>query len=198
MIKQISLVSVAILLLAGCASQEPAAPSPAPTTTTPTATPSPTPDFSDPAAWLIDYGSVGPLVVGGSLAAAEPSFGALTVERQEACPWFVILSDPELSLWVMTTQGDDDVIDQIVLGDGSTPDPSRTQLRTADGIAVGSTLTDVAAAYPDLVESQGKYNRIFSTTDGTGAYINFSVSDSDVVESIVVRSSPDVNSEYCG
>ncbi|NYF10124.1 hypothetical protein HDC94_001280 [Leifsonia sp. AK011] len=198
MIKQAPLFSVALLLLAGCASLEPVASSPAPTAATPAATPSPTPTFSDPATWIIDYGRVGPLVVGGSLAAAEPSFGSLGLERQDACPSFVILSDPEVTLWVMTAQGDDDVIDQIVLGNGSVPDPSQTQLRTGNGIAVGSTLAEVTAAYPDVVESQGTYSRIFSATDGSGAYLNFSVSDSDIVSSIVVRSTPTVDSEYCG
>ena len=202
MLKQISAVAVAVLLLAGCAPQTPATPTPTATSSspspTPTPTPTPTPDFSDPAAWVVGYGSVGPLVVGGSLAAAEPYFGTLAFSRQEPCPWFVILENSELTIWVMTSQADDDLIEQVVLGDSGAPDPAEVQLRTAAGLSVGSSLADVVAAYPDIVESQGKYSRIFSTTDGSGNYINFSVNDSDVVGSVVVRTSPEVYGEYCG
>ncbi|MEP6478139.1 MAG: hypothetical protein ABJB03_02015 [Rhodoglobus sp.] len=144
---------------------------------------------------MIGFGSIGPLRVGSTLADAGSAIASFTVTRQEACPWLIILDNPSVGS-VVVPVGDDDVIDQLVVWNASTP--PAVPLRTAASIAVGSTEEELQAAYPGIVGTVGKYGTNYSVSDASGYFINFEVSGDGVVSSVVTRDQAAIDSEYCG
>lgn len=192
----LGLSTLVLLALVGCTPAAQTAPESTPTPSD-TVVPSPTPsvDPADPTAWTFGFGSVGPLRVGGTIADAGSALESFTVTRQDACPWLVILDNPQVGSLAVPV-GDDDVIDQLVVWQSATLPPE--PLATAAGIAQGSTEEDLLAAYPGITGVQGGNGETdYSVADGSGYFLNFSVS-SGVVSSVVTRDSANIDSEYCG
>lgn len=194
----VALACAAILVLSGCGTTSSAEPGPTPTATpSPTPTPTPTLDPSDPANWVIGFGSIGPLVVGHDIAESANDIAAFTFERQASCPWLATLSSPAYGE-VWAPLGDDEVIDQLVVLLFPS-NPPTTPLRTAAGIAVGDTEAALLSAYPGIESRDGQYNQTYySTTDGSGWHLNFAVDELGVVQTIVTRDSNLIDGEYCG
>ncbi len=194
-----TLTMLGVLVLAGCAGAGvQSSPSPSASVSV-TATSTPTPDLTDPGNWVVGFGSVGPLKVGSTLADAGSALDPFTKQQQTVCPWLIILTSPTafpgVSVWVPV--GDDTIIDQLVVGDGSAGEVPHSP-RTAAGIGLGSSVDQIMAAYPDAVVSPGRNeSTVYSVTDGSGFYINMSVR-SGAVNSLVTRDTTAIDGEYCG
>lgn len=208
----IAALAVGVLLVAGCAgepageqaaSEKPAAgaASTAPTETPePSATPAPAevnPD--DPSSWIIDYTAIGPLTLQGQLADQATSTTAFTTTVQDGCPWVTALDKADFpSIW-LPDPSDTGVVEQIVLQAwGSVPTVAANSPQTSAGIGIGATLDQVTVAYPDIEQNDGTYAPFYSLPDGSGHWINFGLSADGLVDTIVVRDSAQIDSEYCG
>lgn len=194
--------------LAGCG----AAAAPQPTSTTaapsdpPTATPTPTvaesPDASD---WIIEFGRVGPIALGGSLDEVAPSMSEFTDATQEACPWVVSYEAPGFpAIWLPDGQSTG-FVQQIVVQAWADPEAVTADvLRTAEDIGIRSTLAELRAAYPQLIELQGPHNTtIFGITDGEDQWVTFGfgvgdLTEDSTIDTMVVRDTPYQDGEYCG
>lgn len=207
----IAALAVGVLLIAGCAGEpatvEPAAASPSATSSaaaeTATATPAaPEPavlNLDDPRSWLIDYTAIGPLTLQGQLADQATSMTAFTTTVQEGCPWETAFDKADFpSIWI-PDPSDTGVVEQIVLQAwGSAPTVAANSPQTSAGIGIGATLDQIEAAYPDIEQNDGRYAPFYSMPDGSGHWINFGLSTDGMVDTIVVRDSPLIDSEYCG
>ena len=206
----IAALAVGVLLVAGCAgepaSEQPASEKPAAgaasTAPTETTTPEPTPaepNLDDPSSWLIGYTAIGPLTLQGQLADQATSTTAFTTTVQDACPWVTALDKTDFpSIW-LTDPSDTGLVDQIVLQAwGSAPTMAANSPQTSAGIGIGATLDQVTGAYPDIEQNDGKYAPFYSLPDGSGHWINFGLSADGLVDTIVVRDSAQIDSEYCG
>jgi hypothetical protein len=197
---------MAILVLSGCAgpqSNEPlATPStsdlPTGNTMTPTST-SPVLNLDDPRSWLVDFAGIGPLALGDRVSEREESMTSFTTTRQDACPWVTAFDKSGFpSIWI-PDPSDSGIVEQIVLQKwGSPQDVAANSPHTSTGIKIGATLDQLRAAYPALAQNEGKYAPYYSVTNGSGKWINFAVNDGGLVSTIVVRASPNMDSEYCG
>jgi len=207
----IAALAVGVLLTAGCAGEpandEPAAASPSSTPSAPAETSTPTPatpaptevNLDDPHSWLIDYTGIGPLTLQGQLADQAASATSFTSTLQDGCPWVTALDKADFpSIW-LPDPSDTGVIEQIVLQAwGSAPTLAANSPQTAAGIGIGATLDQIEAAYPDIEKNDGRYAPFYSLPDGSGHWINFALSTDGVVDTIVVRDSALMDSEYCG
>ncbi|TFC84880.1 hypothetical protein [Cryobacterium sp. TMT4-31] len=208
----IAALAVGVLLVAGCAGEsageQPAGEKPAagaastaPTETpVPSATPAPAePNLDDPSSWLIDYTAIGPLTLHGQLADQAASTTAFTTTVQDGCPWVTALDKADFpSIWLPDPAGTG-VTDQIVLQAwGSEATVAANSPQTSAGIGIGATLDQVTAAYPDIEQNDGTYAPYYSLPDGSGHWINFALSSAGLVDTIVVRDTALMDSEYCG
>jgi hypothetical protein len=194
-------IAVAAVTLSACASSPegdgdlPPTDSPAsaaaPTTPSPTATP--TMDSADPAAWVIDFDSIGPVGLGQSIPDATAALSAFTAQAEPSCPPLtrVELGAEGPSIWLT-----EDPLQQLVLIRTDSSETVTVTPRTAEGVGIGSSVDEVTAAYPDAQVSEDMNSTVYSVGDGP-RWINFSTLDG-VVDTIVVRDSPTVQSEYCG
>lgn len=198
---------LAVLLLAGCtAPVTPAEPSePAQSTSTPAPEPTaePTVDPTDPAGWVIDFGHVGPIAVGAPIDGIPALMTAFTDATQEACPYVLAYDAPGVpSIWLPDPHGTG-VIEQIlIVGWGAAGETRTDAVRTTAGIGIGSTLAELRAAYPQLIQNQGPYSTvIYGITDDAGHWINFVFDDGTaedgLIQFMVVRDSPSVQGEFC-
>lgn len=207
----IALLAVGVLLMAGCAGEpageEPAAASPSTTPSAPAETTVPTPatpataelNLDDPHSWVIDYTGIGPLTLQGKVADEAASATAFTTTLQDGCPWVTALDKTDFpSIWLPDPAATG-VIDQIVLQAwGSAPTVAANSPATSAGIGIGATLDQITAAYPDIEQNDGRYAPFYSLPDGSGHWINFALSADGIVDTIVVRDSALMDSEYCG
>ena len=189
------------LLLSGCTSpgadvQEP---SPSPPATPPAAVPA-GPDLDDPSSWVIGFTSVGPLDRGGRLTDERASMSAFTTKVQDACPSVTGFDRPDLpAIWITDPYGTG-AIDQIIVQRWGSPETvASTSPRTAEGIGIGSTADEIAAAYPSITKTDVPYGTgYYSLPDDAGNWINFNVGESGVVDTIAVQDTAVMNEEYCG
>lgn len=207
----IAALAVGVLLIAGCAgepaSDEPAAASPSTTPSAPAetavqtpATPAPAElNLDDPHSWVIDYTGIGPLTLQGKVTDEAASATTFTTTLQDGCPWVTALDKTDFpSIW-LPDPADTGVIDQIVLQAwGLAPTVAANSPATTAGIGIGATLDQITAAYPDIEQNDGRYAPFYSLPDGSGHWINFALSTDGVVDTIVVRDSAVMDSEYCG
>ncbi|MCS5716814.1 hypothetical protein N1027_01545 [Herbiconiux sp. CPCC 205763] len=203
------------LLVTGCVAPAPApTPSPAPTTATPspssasptsppTPTPSatpgiqPSPAFSadDPGTWLIDFDGIGPLQLGTSLTDIETALpGAPDVCRPGVDGFFggtvvAVANDATAPLQLAISQSI-----------GPSADPAGAYPATSEGIAVGSTVDDLLATYPDIESYPGwgaDAQPVYRIAGGS-SWIHFEPYGGDVIREILVSTSDRVPKEYCG
>jgi len=170
----------------------------------PTATPSagetaPPFELEDPSTWEIDFTSFGPLSRGMPLSEAALSMTAFTPTPNEGCPWMTAYNKVGSPTIVLVALPDSDLITQVLLQE-SEPGaaPTESSPRTRDGIALGSTLAELTAAYPALEEVEGPPGEpSYSVTDDAGNYLNFGVNEQGIVHVILLRDQPGVPHEYC-
>ncbi len=147
-----------------------AAPS-APATRSPSATPSATasgPAFAldAPATWSISGAAVGPIALGGAVAAEVDDLAVAYDRDPGACP-----ASPETSFWlrdgapgliVAARDGRVSGVAVTAAGPGATVEGGPT---TAAGTGIGTSLEDLQAAYPDL-----EYSGTTGVERGEGSY----------------------------
>lgn len=194
------MLSVAAFATTGCVSTA------APTASTESPSPSavashpPTPSADgEPPHLVIDFTGVGPWLLGGAIddAAGEPV--GYEPGYQEACPWVHEFTRPDAPAILLPDPADSGMIEQIVVrGWGQAQDLAAESPRTVAGIGIGSTLDELRAAYADLQEVPGKYAPHYSVENEVGSWMNFAVTDAGIVDAVVVRASPSIDSEYCG
>ena len=213
--------AVGVLFLAGCTNADAptdagssptraASSSATPTATaplaaaSPTPTPSPTPTappmvVDDPSTWTIDFTTLGPLTRGTPASEATPSMTAFTTVVQEGCTWITGYDKPEFpSIWLVATQ-ESKVSAQIVLQKwGGAAPVAPNSPRTLEGIGIGSTDEELTTAYPIVSVVEGTYGPHYSLTDGAGNYLNFAVTDEGFIDTIVLDTTSELASEYCG
>ena len=206
-----AIVAVSTVLLAGCAGQQSTSvPVPGPTlsdhsndsTNTPTPAPTSTsavanPD--DPRSWLIGFTGIGPLTLGQRITEGATVMTAFTTAVQDACPWETAFDKSGFpSIWIPDPSGAG-VVEQIVLQAWGSPGTvAANSPRTSSGIGIGATLDELKTAYPALSQKEGKYGPHYSLPDDGGSWINFAVNDQGLVDTIVVRTSSEMDGEYCG
>ena len=216
--RRILVTAIAVLILTGCAPQADPSAEERPTSSSsasPTSSPTPAPSssggdtdispggtggdggaLSGPQTWTIGFGTYGPLTVGSSYSGARAGLGEFTLDEQDG-PCLVTGVSGPTKLDVVV--GDDDVVDAIVFGLGLGV-PVKQGPATAAGISIGSTEAELLAAYPGIVGRTGMNERpYYSTTDGSGRYLNFIVSPDwdDVVVFVMTSSTPDIPPEFC-
>lgn len=202
-------LAIGVLLVSGCAGQqdseqpaaaETAAAAPTETSPAPTSTPTPAePDLEDPSSWLIDFTAIGPLALQGQVSEEATSMTAFTSATQDACPSvsaFDRADSPSIWLPDPTATG---IVEQIVLQSwGTEAAVSANSPQTSTGIGIGATRDQLTAAYPQIEESAGTYAPVYSVPDNAGHWINFALSADGLVDTIVVRDTAAIDSEYCG
>ncbi|MET0956500.1 MAG: hypothetical protein ABWY68_11165 [Cryobacterium sp.] len=203
-----------ILMLSGCAGQSADAPAATPTvspsstataaTPTPSATSTPTPtptadavSLDAPESWLIGFTGIGPLHVGDQISSASQAMTAFTGTTYDGCPSVVSYDRPDSPTILIPDRLGTGVVEQVVLQGGADPVAlAAASPHTVEGIGIGSTLDAVTSAYPAITYQDDKYTPHYAVTDGSGNWINISVTD-DIVTGIVVRASTVVAKEYC-
>lgn len=163
----LSATLIGLVALAGCS-----APVPTPSTSpTPTSTPSTDPiDLDDPSSWVIDFESVGPVEFGEDAADARESLSHFEETTLEECRVAMFEAPATPALWIVPpSDGDPSSLRGIVLtaeGDPGAAAPGSPT--TEEGIGVGSTVDDLKAAYPDLVENEPVATRSSYSLAGPG------------------------------
>jgi hypothetical protein len=212
-VRLVAAAGVTMALLAGCSTPgEESATSSTPSSTaipsavpaTPTATPSaaesaPPFDLDDPNTWVIDFTSFGPLSRGIPLGDAALSMTAFTPTPNEGCPWMTSYTKVGSPTILLVALPDSDLITEVLLRE-SEPGaaPTASSPHTREGIALGSTLAELTAAYPTVQEIEGPPGQpSYSVTDDSGNYLNFGVNEQNNVDSILLRDRAGVPHEYC-
>jgi hypothetical protein len=199
----------AIAVLVACTACAPSEPAPTETVTqtvvpTPSSTPTEEPiDLADPSSWTIDFAGVGPLTLGGSIAAERASMTAFVDDSDPAvCTLAVFDGSAENvpTIWAEPETDLDTTKELVVTGLGEPAPFVAGSPTTEAGIGVGATEGELVAAYPEIVPTQGPGpdSTSYSLAGGSGGYINFTVDTAKLVESIAVSNSPDIPYEYCG
>lgn len=198
------------LMLAACAgAPQPAQSSPAPeavveSTSTPTS--APTPSETGRGDQTVDFDGVGSYVLGGAVEAVVGAVSApYSVAPPSACPnpqTTILESDSSPTIWLQD-RADTGYIDVVAVGADVPGDPREAASpRTEFGIAIGSSLSDVEAAYPDgVLESneQGEPDRFVVSgvgTSGEPRYLVFAF-HGDGVQTIFVQAASDKVWEFC-
>jgi hypothetical protein len=199
--------AVAVLALAGCTSAGEAAAN-EPTTAAPSVSPTPTPtpietmpaavDPADVTTWVITTEGMGPIERGAAypaVIAGLPSF-----EVSEWCPWVAGLTTEGAGSMILThPEGVEEITSVWVTG---RPDEAGTvpaSPSTETGIMLGSTMDELAAAYPDLqqVNQVAAESFGYAVGDDAHGYLDFIVEDGAVVL-IGVQDRAGVPKEFCG
>jgi hypothetical protein len=153
-------VSVATLLLAGCAADEPA-----PIADPPAAseTPTPTPEPTQPALadLVLSPDGLGPLAIGEAPVAADPALDVIVFDddycqqyvddgRLDDAGKWIANYEPALSgtpFDPFSVLVENDIVSTVSIGS--------PEIVTAEGIGLGSSRADVIAAYPDAEITHG-------------------------------------------
>jgi len=198
----------AALALAGCATSgdatehEPtatvaAAPTPVETPSSAPVTPV-APDPADVTTWVVTTSGMGPVVIGAP--AADTVAGLTAFQSSEYCPGKVALSaEGVASVLVVSLEGIDEVHSVWVNGRPDAGGVVPASPATEAGIRLGSTMDELAAAYPELVPSNrtGPESQGYAIGDDSTGYINFLVENESVVL-IGVQPAAGVPKEFCG
>ena len=199
--------AVAVLGLAGCTSPGEAA-AIEPTTAAPSVFPTPTPtpiealpaavDPADVTTWIITTEGIGPIERGApyqEVIAGLPSF-----EVSEWCPWVAGLTTESAgSMILIHPEGGEEITSAWVTGRADAAGTVPASPSTETGIMLGSTMDELAAAYPDLqqVNQIGADSFGYAVGDDTNGYLDFIVEDG-VVVLIGVQDIAGVPKEFCG
>jgi hypothetical protein len=174
---------------------------PATPTAEPTTDPAPDPDAysaDDPGTWVISYAGIGPLDLDSTLGAIQ----AVMPTAVSTCRPGVDTYDVSgLGLTAVTGIDVTDpaaaitVVRLLPLDSWSATAP---QPRTEKGIGLGSTVTELQAAYPELDSSVGMNKMTVYQIAADGRTVNFEDYGSGEIQAISVVVGTGVASEYCG
>lgn len=195
-------------------------PSSAPVVDAPTPVPTPTPtappySAADWSTWTITGDGVGPATVGSPTGADDASLRAAftpapplvddtgAVVYQYGCP------NPNARIWdgpdgarvVEVVAGG--AVGTVVIQQGPTEAPDQqVGPTTAEGVGLGSSLVEVEAAYPDLVQTRkdpaGGTRDTFWAVQSEGRWIVFEVPDGGTrVSTVFVGTTSEPASDYC-
>ena len=173
-------LAIVTVALAGCAPVTPSAdpsssavpsaqPSQSPVAT-PTPTPTPTPTKPTLSELALTPDGLGPLKPGAAVP-HEPASIAIVAWNPNACAG----TGEWLATYPRQTTGDD--IHPFSFASGSKNDPIRlltvwtSDIKTAEGIGVGSTAAEVAAAYPQIVPVHGDVSDLYTLKGATGELV---------------------------
>lgn len=192
--------------MSGCAGNRPSEePTPVPSvmlspSPDPTVAPEPEPDpVDEPSSWIIESSGVGPLALGAATAEARSSMTSFTDSTQEACPWVAAFEKPGYpSIWFPDPSNTGTVEQIVIQAWGMAGDVTANSPRTSAGIGIGATEDELLAAHPEVSAVQGKYAKHYSLQGEDGNWVNFGISGDGVVDTIVVRATSAIDSEYCG
>lgn len=198
-------IAAACLAISGCAGNRTGQePTPVPSATQspsqdPTATPEPEPEpLDEPSSWIIESSGVGPLALGAGTAEARSSMTSFTDSTKEACPWVAAFEKPGYpSIWLPDPSSTGTVEQIVIQAWGVAGDVGANSPRTSAGIGIGATEDQLLAAHPEVSAVQGKYATHYSLQGEDGNWVNFGISDDGVVDTIVVRATSAIDSEYC-
>lgn len=197
-------MAIGVLLFSGCAAEPATTPTStaAPTSDAPAATPevsSETPDatpaeinLDDPSSWIIDFAGIGPLTMGGDVTAEKQSMTAFTSTAYEECPAVAFFAKSDFPSVVVVTGTESGSIQHIaVTGNELSSSP-----RTSKGIGIDSSLDDLKAAYPELIDQDVNGRQTYSLKGENGTWINFAAIG-ETIAHIDVSTSSVVPKEYC-
>ncbi|MET0811403.1 MAG: hypothetical protein ABWY03_00020 [Microbacterium sp.] len=171
-----ALIALSAIGVTGCVAEpaavETGAPSETPSTT-PSATSTPSADPDDPATWVVSDEGIGPFEIGMPMAqvlSLDPEFTDYCGDESAIGPGHVYNAGP---LFVVSTGTDGGaVLDLVTWGGAEGP-------RTAEGLGIGSTTTEVLAAYPDATLEA--YNSVFLRTGSV--FFGYRPNDGEIVDS---------------
>lgn len=208
------IVSFGASLLSGCSADEVAgtpqtqsvAPSekPTPSTAEPVETEAPVApeiDLAKPGTWLISADGIGPVVYGGAIADVRPSMGAFDEIPSEWCGVARFRSESNgLAVLAMLSEDGSTIEGTFVNGWGESPAALADAPRTAEGIGLGSSLSDLLSAYPTISLEHERATEpptlYYAIHNANGSWLVFVVYE-DVVRTIAVHNEPWLMSEYC-
>lgn len=181
-------------------------PSEKPTSTTtepvePEKTATPAMDLANPGTWLISADGIGPVLYGGAIADVRPSMSAFTEIPSEWCGVARFRSEENgLAVLAMLSEDGSTVEGTFVNGWGQSSAALADAPRTAEGIGLGSSLSDLLSTYPTI---SLEYERAtepptlyYAIRNANGSWLVFAVYE-DVVRAIAVHNEPWLKSEYC-
>lgn len=206
----IVVTGILVATLTGCApasteggptSSPSSAPSPS---ATPSVEPSIEPDPADPSTWIISGEGVGPIDIGGDLAATLAALPQEWTNDAENCAWTAWLKDESVDYgvyFVRGTESDSAPIGEISVyeqmqGQGATGAPT-----TAEGLGLGATKDEILAAYPDAQQGTPQIgDGIWIMVPGDAeAHVFFEFrEDSDTAWDITVTTRSEPSYEVCG
>jgi len=174
----LTLVLVAATLT-GCATEAVSAPTNTPTPTS-SATQSPTPtadpiDLADPSSWIISEAGIGPITLGQSVDDATLALSAYTPQEvpcdRPEIRLFVAEGAPSLTLYLAKNSPS---IIGIRIFDYDSVLPAASSPHTAEGLGLGSTVSEVQAAYSDAVGEAAAGAPNYTHVVGDNVWISFS------------------------
>ncbi|OAN43464.1 hypothetical protein [Microbacterium sp. H83] len=209
----LGLVALSIVMT-GCtpATDPSATPSASPSSTTePSSTPAPSPtptdaapDPADPSTWIISDGGVGPVEIGGDLAATLAELPPTWENDSENCSWTAWWNaeDGDFGMYaVRGTESETAPISEISVYTTAKAPVPRARPQTAEGLGIGASRTEVLAEYPGAAEGAaqiGDGTWIMVPGDGE-AHIFFEFRDgADVASDVVVTTRAEPAYEVCG
>jgi hypothetical protein len=166
----------------------------------PPATPAPL-DVTDPGSWGISFDGIGPLTMGGQLSEEQAFMSAFTKEFEESCQLAIFRAESAPDILAAARYAD--TTDTIVATSwvASTAVAARSP-KTAEGIGVGSTLSELLEAYPDIIKLVPRYPGFdeYALSNGNGRWIHFSMSPdgAEYVVGIAVNTLDSPSNEICG
>lgn len=175
-------------------------------TPSPTATIAPTPsiDPQDPSTWIVTQAGIGPIELNVPFDAASYTMPAGARNDTENCAWTSFWSPPDASYQFVVGRDSAGATDSPVTVVDAASSPGSTLVvgpRTREGIGIGSTLDELAAAYPDAVPVDSPIG------DGEGIPQYLKVGDSifvtyyggtEVVAGVTVTIAETPPYEFCG
>ena len=127
----------------------------------------------------------------------QPDHDRVHRTTYDGCPSVVAYDRPDSPTILIPDRLGTGVVEQVVLQGGADPVAlAAGSPHTIEGIGIGSTLDAMTSAYPAITFQDDKFTPHYAVTDGSGNWINISVTD-DVVTGIVVRASTEIAKEYC-
>ncbi|MBT2498862.1 hypothetical protein J7E25_07115 [Agromyces sp. ISL-38] len=120
-------------------------------------------------------------------------------ESPEACPWVPAFEKAGYpSIW-LPDPFDTGTVQQIVIQAwGRVAEVAANSPRTSAGIGIGATVNELVAAHPGVSAVQARPGRTqYSLQGEDGNWVNFGFGEGGVVDTIVVRATSAIDSEYC-
>lgn len=206
-IHHLTLATMGVLLLTGCATASAPTPTTPPTASAPSPDPSPTedlpePDLDDPSTWLITAEGIGPIDIGGDFAATLAELPT-SWTNDANCSWAAWWNAPDRSHNVNFVRGTTTETDPIVLVSASAADPVTPGVgpRTEAGLGIGSTKEEILSEYPDAAEGTAQIGEgTWLSIAGSAAtiFFEFYTPGSDLANAVTVTTHDEPPYEVCG